>query len=137
VSLMAIGSTPSTVQSAAQSGWQQFRVRQAQRDAEQAEQNALALQAKAADARRTASHAQENARSLEVQAGQASDQAAQARRGVMAVHNEGQTFAKLGAAYDKISQAVSGQVAVPAPVPATPVVNGRGEVTGQLVHVAA
>ena len=63
---MAISSSLSA-QSISQSGWQQFRVQQAQREAEQAERNAATLQGQAADARRNADRADENARSLEVQ----------------------------------------------------------------------
>jgi len=137
---MAISSSLSA-QSIAQSGWQQFRVQQAQRDAERAEQNAAALQSRAADARRSADRAEQNARSLEVQSGQAQSQADQAQRGVAALRTEDQMLTRLGGAYDKVAQSLGvGRTAETTPAKAqtpAPVVNVQGQVTGQLVSVSA
>ena len=137
---MAIGSSTSANQSTLQSAWQQMQVQQAQRNADQAEQNARALQAQAGNARRSADRAQENARSLEVQSSQAQAYADRAQQGVATYRSEVQTVSKLAGAYDKVSQAMHGaQVQQPqAPQQNVPtVVNSQGQTTGQVVNITA
>ena len=126
-----------SVQSANQSAWQQFKVSQAERNADQAEQNARALRAEADAAQRSADRAQENARTLGVDADQAQQSAGRARQGVAASRTEVQAGTRLSAAVDKVVQA---QVQAQAPAPAQPkepVVNSLGQVTGQVVSVSA
>lgn len=137
---MVIGSSTSATQSGLQSAWQQMQVQQAQRNADQAEQNARALQAQAGEARRSANRAQETARSLEVQSGQAQVDADRAQQGVAAFRSEGKALSNLAGAYDKIVQAMHGTPAQQTQAPpqsAAPVVNVQGQTTGQLVNVTA
>ncbi|MCX7168908.1 MAG: hypothetical protein NTY41_01085 [Proteobacteria bacterium] len=82
---MAIDSSTSGLQSVNQLGWQQLKLQQAKRSADQAEQTALSLQQQASAAKRVADRAQENARSLGVQSDQAQTIAARARQGLAAL----------------------------------------------------
>jgi len=120
-----------------QSSWKQLQVQQAQRNADQAEQTARALQAQAGEARRSATRAQENARSLEVQSGQAQTYASRARQGVAASRSEGEMLSNLAGTYDRVVQKMQPSQSQQSPQAPAPVVNGQGQTTGQLLNVTA
>lgn len=142
---MAIASATS---SASVSGglFAQIQQQQAQRNAEQAESKARALQGQARSAQVEADRAQENARSIKVQSDQASDDASQARQGLVALKLLGETqtqFADLreqlatiksGADTTSNTNAVSASTSGGA---LAPVVNSFGQPTGTLVNVTA
>lgn len=140
--------------SAVQSGWQQLKLQQAQRNATQAEQNARALEAQASSAKRDADRAQDNARSLEVQSGQARDDAGRARQGLAAIRSTQEMQVRLGNTVDQAVKLQSGTettpttatAEAPAPVGATaatalttstaaPVINTQGETTGRIINI--
>lgn len=145
----------SGAQSAAQSGWQQLKLQQAQRNATQAEQNARALEAQASNAKRDADRAQDNARSLEVQSGQARDDAGRARQGLAAIRSTQEMQVRLGNTVDQAVKLQSGTetastatTTTEAPVPtvataatasttstAAPVINTQGETTGRIINI--
>jgi hypothetical protein len=68
---MAIDPSASSLGSVTQFGWQQLKLQQAKRSADQAEQTAQMLQQQASVAKQEADRAQENARALGVQSDQA------------------------------------------------------------------
>lgn len=144
----------SGVQSAVQSGWQQLKLQQAQRNATQAEQNARALEAQASSAKRDADRAQDDARSLEVQSGQARDDAGRARQGLAAIRSTQDMQVRLGNTVDQALKLQSGTetastattAEAPAPAVATaatasttstaaPVINTQGETTGRIINI--
>lgn len=127
----------STTSSVSQYGWQQLKLQQAQRNADQAELTAEALKAQASDAQRVADRAQEHARSLAVQSDQAQTQAGRLRQGLAALNSAQQAFAQLP---QTINQAI-----VPAQTSAAAiqssstqgVTNTQGQVTGTIVNTTA
>ncbi|MBI5922087.1 MAG: hypothetical protein HY847_10650 [Betaproteobacteria bacterium] len=82
---MAIDPSASGLGSVTQFGWQQLKLQQAKRNADQAEQTAQILQQQASVAKREADRAQEHARSLGVQSDQAQSLAVRARQGLAAL----------------------------------------------------
>jgi hypothetical protein len=133
---MALASSVATAPASFAGGVSQLRLQQAQRNAEQAEQRARALRAEAESAQHSAQREQERARGLNVDAQQAQGRAGDARRGVAALQSLDQFGQRIGQAYEKIAQAQA-QAPAPAVPPPEPVVNTQGEVTGQVVNVAA
>jgi hypothetical protein len=134
-------SSSSTIESAVRSGFQQLRVQEARRNAVQAEQAARALEAQARSAQRVADRADENARSLTVQSDAARVDAGRARQGVAYLDSASRSVQQLG---DFVSQVAERQRVVDdasppvaAAVPASPVVNTQGQVTGTLVSTTA
>ena len=142
---MAIASATS---SASVSGglFAQIQQQQAQRNAEQADAKARALQGQARSAQVEADRAQENARSIKVQSDQASDDASQARQGLAALKSLGETQAQFADLREQIATIKSGAdtKASPSSVSTSassgalaPVVNSFGQPTGTLVNVTA
>lgn len=126
------------LQSSGSGIWGQIQQQQAQRNADQAEQQARALQARARQAQSVADQAQETARSLKVQSGQAQDSAESARRGLLAMKSRDDMLVQLDR---RVSQAAAAaapepQVAVSEPA-VQPVTNAFGQTTGTLVNVTA
>lgn len=131
--MMAI-TPPSGTQSVNGAVWQQLQQQQAQRAADQAEQNASALQVKAREAQSQALRAQENARSLKVQYTQAESEAGSAREGLATLKAVGSLQQRLQATRDVIASSrqdagIAGGAAV--------VINAQGQTTGSLVNVTA
>lgn len=133
-----MASSASGIQLANQSAWQQFKLLQAERNADQAEQQARALRSQADVAQRSADRAQESARSLQVDATQAESSAGEARRGVAMVRtveeSVTQSVTRVSATYDRMAQV---QAAPADTAVGGAVVNSQGQVTGQVVSVAA
>lgn len=116
-----------------QSGLQQIRLRQAERNAEQAEQTARELRAAARDAQQRASEAQNEARSITSQADQAQANAGQARQGLAAV----KSAVRLA---DIVAPGAGGSLAELAATSrglAPPVINTRGQTTGVVINTIA
>jgi hypothetical protein len=99
-------SSISTAQSGTGGLWMQIQQQLAQRNVEQAERQASALQGKAQDAQAIAERARENARSLKVEANQAQGEASQARQGLVASRALGNAQSQLSALHDQIVQLV-------------------------------
>lgn len=121
---------------AAQSGWQQLKLLQAKRSADQAEQAAQSLQQQAQEARRTADRADERARTLAVDSDQAQAIAGKARLGLAATQSEGQMQTQVTKIADQVIQrqqnAQTGTSAQSAPV-----INTQGQLTGTVVNTTA
>ena len=123
----------------------QLQQQQAQRNADQAERQASALQSQAENARAVAISAQENARSLSVQASQAQGDASSARQGLVALKSLGQVDTQLSGLREQISAALkpAAEIASTALTIATsastlpPVINAFGQTTGTLVNEMA
>ena len=144
-------SISSTTSSAAQYGLQQLKLQQAQRNANQAEQAARALEAQASSAKQEAQQAQDRARSLEIQSGVANTVAGQARQGVAAVKTADQMQVNLGNTLDQAIQKLDtstttnaiGSTSTSMVTSATnenassPVVNTQGETTGTIINTTA
>lgn len=134
---MAITSS-SGVQSPSSGIWAQILQQQAQRNADQAEQQARALQTRAREAQTVADRAQENARSLKVQSGQAQGEAESARRGLAAMESIGEVQTQIGDLRAQISSELApAETAVAGATDATAVINVFGQATGTLVNVTA
>lgn len=125
-------------------GFVQIQQQQAQRNADQAEQQARALQARAQSARAVAGRAQEAARSLALQASQAQGEASGARQSLSAMKSLGEVQAQLGGVREQINAVLNPEVATDAGSPensgstaSSPVINAFGETTGTLVNVTA
>lgn len=137
---MAI-SPPSSSQSLSGAVWAQLQQQQAQRAADQAEQNARALQVKARDAESQAARAQENARTIKVKYTQAEAEVGQANQNLASLESVGQLQAGLQSLRDqisssKLSAASTADITVSAS--ASPgVINAFGQQTGTLVDVTA
>lgn len=125
---------PSNSQSVNGAIWQQLQQQQAQRAADQAEQNASALQVKAREAQSQAMRAQENARSLKVQYTQAESEAGSARQGLAELKAVGALQQGLQATRDSIA---SSRLNATTTGSATTVINAQGQTTGSLVNVTA
>jgi hypothetical protein len=134
---MAILSTASGAQSAAQYGWEQLKLQQAQRNADQAQQTAQSLLVQAQDAQRTADRAQDNARSLSVQAEQAQTNAGQAAQGLAAIKTVDQMQSQLITVVDQVVQRQQKSLPTPPQQPSTPVVNTQGQTTGRVINTTA
>jgi len=119
--------------------WTQIQQQQAQRAADQAEQQARSLKTMAQAAAATAAQAQENARTLKVQSSQAQGEAESARRGVAAMKSLGVVQTQFVGLRQQISDVLS-----PAETTASrgaglaaPVINAYGQQTGSMVNVTA
>ncbi len=118
---MATGLSPTSgAQAATQAGYQQLKLQQARRNAEQAEQTAQGLRAQASAAQQTANQAQETARSLSTQADQAKFSAGQARQGLAAIDSLKTTESTLLRAYDTAIQTQARQSPVSPEAPTQP-----------------
>ena len=120
----------------------QIQQQQAQRNAEQAEAKARALQGQARVAQTEADRAQENARSIKVQSDQATDDASQARQGLAALESLGVTQSQFSQLREQLADITSGAgidaaSASSANAVLAPVVNSFGQPTGTLVNVTA
>lgn len=134
---MAITSS-SGVQSPSSGIWAQIQQQQAQRNADQAEQQARALQSRAREAQTVADRAQENARSLKVRSGQAQGNAESARRGLAAMESIGEVQTQISALREQISTVLApAETAVAATAEPAAVINVFGQATGTLVNVTA
>lgn len=146
---MAISST-SAAQGISSGLLAQMQQQQAQRNADQADQQARTLQSQAQTAQSAANRAQENARSLKVLANQAQGDASNARQNLASVKSLGETQIQLSGLRDQISailkpdatagassnvNATASAVATPATL--APVINSFGQATGTLVNVTA
>ena len=130
---MQVGSSSASLLSAG-GIWAQVQQQQAQRTADQAEQRAQALQARAREAQTEADRAQEGARSLKVQSEQAQGEAVSARQGLEAMSALGEVEGNL----DGLRSQIAKVLALPAGgEPLVPVVNTSGQQTGTLVSVTA
>ena len=132
-------SASSGLQSPGSGIWGQIQQQQAQRNADQAGQQARALQARARQAQGVADQAQENASSLKVQSTQAQGTAESARRGLVAMKSQDGMLAQLNQQVAQVVDAVATQSpAVQAEAEAPqPVTNAFGQTTGTLVNVTA
>ena len=114
----------------------QLQRQQAERNAEQAEQRALSLQAETRQAKSEADRAQERARSLEVETDQATQDAGRARSGLAASRGLQQIDGQVEQLREQIMPAQPASApASDAPAP-RPVVNAQGEVTGTVINVS-
>lgn len=132
--MAAISSSVGT-QAVTQAAYQRFKVQQARQNAQQAEEVARALEAKAAAAQREAVRADENARSLTVQSNEARSVAGQARQGLAMIRSVGEMQARIVNTATQVSEkqeTVQAQVQTPKPV-----VNDAGQVTGTMVNTTA
>lgn len=133
---MAISSSASTA--ALTSGaLAQIQQLQAQRNANQAEQQAQSLRARAQAAQSQADRAQENARSLRLQSSQAQGEASSARRGLAAMKSANDVQTSLGNLRADIKAALVQNVAsTEVSTPGT-TINAQGQTTGTLISVTA
>lgn len=131
---MPVTST-SSAQSATSGLWAQIQQQQAQRNANQAEQQARGLQARAQAAQSVADRAQESARSLKVQSNQAQGEASQAQRSLVTLNSVGEVQTQLSDLHEQISKVL--QPAANSSASLAPVVNAFGQSTGTLVNVTA
>ena len=111
---MAIAPSASSLGSVTQFGWQQLKLQQAKRNADQAEQTAQILQQQASVAKREADRAQENARSLGVQSDQARSHAVRARQGLAGLASGASSQAQLTYVIDQAVQRQSTTQSTPA-----------------------
>jgi len=115
--------------------WSQIQQQQAKRNADQAEQQARALQSQARQAQSVADRAQENARSLKLESSQARVDADNARRGAVAMKSLNETQQGIGELRTRLAEAV--QIPAASSQTAAPVVNSSGQMTGTQVNVTA
>ncbi len=114
--------------------WAQIQQQQAQKNADQARQQARALQAQARQAQTAADRAQENARLLQSKSSQAQVNADHAQRGVQAMKSLKQIQQGIGELRSQIAEAVQTPSSAQ---PSPPVVNSSGQMTGTQVNVTA
>jgi type II secretory pathway pseudopilin PulG len=117
--------------------WSQVQQQQAQRNADQAEQRARALQAQANEAQSTADRAQENARSLQVESNAAQSDAGEAKRNLVAMKSIGSVQSKFSDIRQQISNVLQSDTLSGSTAALVPVVNAFGEETGTVVNVTA
>lgn len=119
----------------------QVQQRQAQRNADQAESQARALQSQARDAQAVASRAQDDASSLKVRADQAEGHAFNARQGVAVVKSwdsaRSQLNSVLTRAVETLKSPDTAAKTEVTPASLAPVVNVFGQQTGTVVNVTA
>lgn len=128
----------SGVQSPGSGVWIHIQQQQAQRNADQAEQQARSLHLRAREAQASADRAAENARSLNVQAGQAEGEANRAKQGLAAQESLGKVQEQLRGLREQISLALAPtEVAQPVVESPAPVTNALGQQTGTLINVTA
>lgn len=130
----------SSTSGANQYGWQQLKLQQARRNADQAEQVARSLKYEANAAQRVADRAEENARVLGVKSDDAQVKAGQARQGLAALSSEQQAGKLLA---NKVDQVLGRQQATATPstgaanASGSAVVNAQGQVTGTIINIQA
>ena len=128
---MAVTSA-SGAQSASSGLWAQLQLQLARRTADQAEQQASALQAQARSAQSVADRAQENARSL-----QAQGDASQARLDLANRSAVGEVQSQLSDLQTQIGKVLESGAPIASATTSAPVVNTSGQQTGTLVNVTA
>lgn len=121
--------TSSVTQFASQGAWQEIQRQMAQRTADQAEQTARALKAKADGAAQDAAQAQEKARDLDTRYGQARSYADLARSNLT-------QFDQMSALSDSLAKGIAAldQAVTSTPVPT---VNSEGQTVGQVISEVA
>ncbi|MCX7179096.1 MAG: hypothetical protein NTX56_10080 [Proteobacteria bacterium] len=135
---MAIDSSSLSMQSVTQLGWQQFKLQQAKRSADQAERSAQILQQQAGNAQREADRTQEEARALAVQSDQAQSLAVRARRGLSALSSESAMQSRLTHVIDQATERLANTSSVSVTqTKAAPVVNSQGQTTGKIINTTA
>lgn len=135
---MAIDSSTSGLQSVTQLGWQQLKLQQAKRNADQAEQTAQILQQQASAAKQEANRAQENARALAVQSDQAQSLAVRARQGLAALSSGAAGQAQLTYVIDQaVNRQPIAQTTAPAQDQSSSAVNAQGQTTGTIIDTTA
>jgi len=122
--------------------WVQIQLQQARQNADRAEQQAAALQAKAQSAQSVADRAQENARSLQVASRQAQGEAAQARQNLATRSSVGEGASRVGDSEAQIGKVLQSNTVKAGSITAisessAPVLNAAGQQTGTLVNVTA
>lgn len=117
--------------------WSQIQQQQAQRNADQAEQRAQALQGQARAAQSEADRAQENARSLQVESNSARSDAGNARRNLSAMKSLEGVQTQLSDVRQQIGKILQPAAPTADTAPPAPVVNAFGQETGTLVNVTA
>lgn len=128
----------SGAQAAAQSGLAQFRLQQARRDVEKADQVARSLQAQALNAQQQAGEAQETARSIAAQATRAQGVVGQARQALAVIETAAQSQSQATNVLARVTE--KSKTAEPATVvqkPAPAVINKQGQTTGTLINTTA
>ncbi|OQA33955.1 MAG: hypothetical protein BWY57_00863 [Betaproteobacteria bacterium ADurb.Bin341] len=113
----------------------QLQLRQAQSEADRAEQGARVLRARAQAAEREAVRAQEGARALRVQSDQAQQRAGLAKQDVSVLRSLQGASEDLGELRQQISSLGEGEQV--STVPVQPVVNSEGQTTGTVVNTTA
>jgi chromosome segregation ATPase len=130
---MAISPSSGTL-SAGSAVWAQLQQQQAQRAADQAEQNARALQVRARDAESQAQQAQERARTIKVEYDQAEGKAGDAKQNVAALTSVQQ----LQDGMQAVRQRIASSTLTPSAASSAPaVVNVYGQQTGTVINVTA
>lgn len=112
--------------------WAQLQQQQAERAADQAEQKARVLQARAQDARADADQAVEKARSIGVQSEQANGDAQAARRGLVAIDS----LSKVRSGFDDLRQQI-GDILQPETAAPTPPTGTAEQKVGSRIDVTA
>jgi hypothetical protein len=135
--MSAISSFPAT-QPVSSGGSQQAALQQAKRVANQAEAAAQTLEAQAANAQSTASSAQNYAQSLTIQAGEAQLNVGWTQQNLAAVETAGQLNTQLSSIINNVVDVKqSKQPPTTAPLPALPVINTQGQITGKIINISA
>jgi hypothetical protein len=142
---MAAISSSVGLQSVAQAAFQQLKFRQAEQNAERAEQVARNLRDEATQAQREADRAQENARTLSVRSQRAQSVAGQARQGLAMIRTVGEMQEGLSGILARVGNpsggtADSGAKSADGAVVTTgsaPVINTSGQTTGVVVNTTA
>ena len=117
--------------------WSQIQQQQAQRNADQAEQNARSLRVAARAAEAVANRAQENARTVRVESSQADSRSNQASQNLASLKSLADVQSGFDALRQEISSVLSAEPITPATVPVAPVINTSGQETGTLISVTA
>lgn len=125
---------PSSSQSLNGAVWAQLQQQQAQRAADQAEQNARSLQFKARDAEAQAVRAQEKARTIKVEYSQAEKEVGSTRQNLLTLESVAQLQDGLQLVRERIS---SSTLVEATSASVTGVINAEGQQTGTLVDVTA
>ncbi len=135
---MATISAISSALSTGMSGSQEFKLQQAKRDAERAEQTARSLQAQARDAKQQANQAVSYARSVATQADRARADAGQARQGLAVIKAAAQIQTQLTNVVSQTTETLkAAESAGFAQGGAAPVINAAGQLTGTVVNTTA
>ncbi len=131
---MPISGVTSPTQSLAPSISQTLQLQMAQRNAEQARENARSLQSEAARAEVAAEQADERAQTLGREAQQAKSVSSQADQSLVSAQTGMRLQAQMGQLAQSVHQATQTLQVPQAP---TPVINTMGQTTGQLVNTKA